>query len=221
MGYQAAESSVLSGLTPTDLTSLFSESRTITVPSGTRLFSPDDDGETLLWLLEGKVDLFRLSRDGKRLVTRQIKPGSVFGVMRMVGHPDWGNFAEAIEESTIRAATKEEVSRLLATRPGLALRLLEVLGNRLSEVEQRLVAIAFSPITVRLADYLLTSANTSDSTVDGISHAEIADTIGACRQSVTSTLSLWKRGGVVQTQRRRIQIVNRRALEKIVLGAKS
>ena len=217
--FRTLQTEILEDLPPNDLRFLFANAPKVVVPARSVLFTPEDAGQTLFHLVRGKVDLFRLTRDGKRLVTRQVMPGSVFGVMRILGQPNRGNFAEAIDKSVLQSTTRALVLDAFRARPELALRLLDHLGSRLSEVEERLVAVAFSPLPVRLAHYLLNRLETSPDTVDtvaGISHAEVADTIGASRQSVTSTLNLMKKQGLVQIERRRIRIIDRKRLEEIL-----
>ena len=97
---------------------------------------PEDSTERLYILKQGRVDLFLVTASGKRLVTRQILPGSVFGIMGLLGQTMQGSFAEATEDSTICVITREDVLALLKHWPGVALRLLEIVGNRLRLLEE-------------------------------------------------------------------------------------
>jgi CRP-like cAMP-binding protein len=185
-------------------------------PAGTILFTPEDSGERLYILRQGLVDLFRLTSRGKRLVTRQILPGSVFGIMGLLGQSMQGNFAEAIEDSTICVITREDVVETLKQHPDITLRLLEIVGRRLRLIEERLVEAVYSPVRVRLAHFLLTNADSASGVLNNLTHEEIGDTIGAVRQTVTETLGLLRKQGLIQTKPKRIRIINRHGLEKIV-----
>lgn len=59
--------------------------------SGTILFTPEDSGERLYILKKGLVNLYRITLDGKRLVTRQILPGQIFGIMGLLGQTMQGS----------------------------------------------------------------------------------------------------------------------------------
>jgi CRP-like cAMP-binding protein len=185
-------------------------------PAGTILFTPEDSGERLYILRQGLVDLFRVTSSGKRLVTRQILPGSVFGIMGLLGQSMQGNFAEASEDSSICVITRENVLEMLKQHPDITLRLLEIVGRRLRLIEERLVEAVYSPVRVRLAHFLLTNADSASGVLNNLTHEEIGDTIGAVRQTVTETLGLLRKQGLILTRPKEIRIIDRHGLEKIV-----
>lgn len=183
---------------------------------------PEDSScERLYILQQGRVDLYRLTASGKRLVTRQILPGSVFGVRGLLGRIMQKNFAEAVEDSIISIITQEQVLALLKHRPELTLRILEMVCNRLYLLEERLVETVYNPVSVRLAYFLLTNANSVSGVLTHITHEQIGNTIGAVRQTVTETLSLMRKQGLVMTKPKQIQIINRHGLEEIIQGVDS
>ena len=199
----------------------FDNSETQYYPAGTILFSPEDSGERLYILGQGLVDLFRVTLSGKRLVTRQILPGSVFGIMGLLGQSTQGNFAEAAEDSTICVITRDDVLETLKQHPDVTLYLLEIVGKRLRLIEERLVEAVYSPVRVRLAHFLLTNADSASGVLNNLTHEEIGDTIGAVRQTVTETLGLLRKQGLVQTKPKQIRIINRHGLEEIVKSSES
>lgn len=209
------------GIKPAELGTLFDDVELQTCPAGTILFTPEDPCETLYILREGRVELYRLTASGKRLVTRQILPESVFGVMGLLGQTMQGNFAETIEDSSICTITREDVLTLLKRRPDIALRMLEIVGNRLHLLEERFVEAVYSPVDVRLAHFLLTYTNSASGELADITHEEIGDTIGALRQTVTETLGLMRKRGLIRTEPKHIQIIDRHGLEAIARGAES
>jgi len=204
------------GIEPSELGGFFDDVELQTCPVGTVFFTPEDYCERLYILRQGRVDLYRLTTSGKRLVTRQILPGSVFGVMGLLGQSMQGNFAEAIEESSICMITREDVVALLKRRPDVVLRVLEIVGNRLRLLEERLVEVVYSPVSVRLAHFLLTNVDSASGLLTNVTHSEIGDTIGAVRQTVTETLSLMRKRGLILTGPKQIRIIDRHGLEEIV-----
>jgi len=180
---------------------------------GTVFFTPDDPGERLFALKEGHVELYRLTPDGKRLVTRHIGPGTVFGEMGLLGQSMQGCFAEASESSLVCVATRDDVLRVIRERTDVVLRLLEALGNRIRLLEEQLEQAAFSPVRVRLASFLLANADPATGVFAGHTQADIGDSIGAMRQTVSEALSEMQREGLIQVDHRSIRIINREALE--------
>ena len=52
-----------------------------TCEPGRVFYAPDEMGEVLFLLKKGRVQLYRLSPEGKKLVVAIMEPGSIFGEM--------------------------------------------------------------------------------------------------------------------------------------------
>ena len=182
---------------------------------GTVLFTPEDSTERVFILKAGQVEVYRLTASGRRLVTRRIDSGNIFGDMGLLGQTLQGCFAEATENSLVCTATRDDILQLLKERPDIALRLLDFIGNYLKLLEDRLEDAVFSPVRVRLARFLLSSMDPATSTVSGYTQAEIGDAIGALRQTVTESLSELETRGLIQVGRKQIMVINCPALEDI------
>ena len=102
---------------------------------GRVFFSPGETGEVLFILKKGRVNLYRINPDGKKLVTASVEPGTVFGEMSLVGQGMHDTFAEAAEECTLCVMSRSDVEHLLLSKPRVGLRFMELLANRLREVE--------------------------------------------------------------------------------------
>jgi CRP-like cAMP-binding protein len=210
------EVGLLQGL-PDDLARIFDHAETLSYAAGSVIFTPGDRSCEHLYIVKlGCVDLYRLTASGKRLVTRRVSGGGVFGVRGLLGRTMQGNFAEAVADSRIDVVTREQVLTLLKRRPDMALRILENVCDRLRVLEERLVDTAYSPASVRLAYFLLTAADPVSGVLTGMTHEEIGNTIGAVRQTVTEALSLMRRQGLLSTGSRQIVIIDRIGLESVV-----
>jgi CRP/FNR family cyclic AMP-dependent transcriptional regulator len=215
------EADIFKGIDPKELSTLFDDVELKACPKGTILFMPEDPSEKVYILRQGRVDVYQLNPSGKRLVTRRISSGSVFGMMGLLGQTIQGNFAETTEDSTVCSLTREDVLALLKQRPDIALRILEVIGSRLRLLEERLVETVYSPVRVRLAHFLLTNADKVSGVLTNVTQEEIGDMIGAVRQTVTETLGRMRNQGLILTRQKQIQIIDRQGLEKIVQGLES
>jgi CRP/FNR family cyclic AMP-dependent transcriptional regulator len=207
---------IFEGIEPKELNMILDETRLQTCPVGTILFAPEDTCEHLYILRQGGVELYRLTSGGKRLVTRRISPGSMFGIMGLLGQTMQGSFAETTEDSTIYVMTREDILALLGRRPEMVLHILEAVGNRLCILEERLVEILYGTVSMRIAHFLLTNVDPDSGILTNITHEEIGDIIGAVRQTVTETLSRMRKQGLILTSPRQIHIIDRHELERIV-----
>lgn len=182
---------------------------------GKIFYAPEDTGEALFILKKGKVQLYRISPDGRKLVTNTLTADTVFGEMSLIGQGMYNSFAEAIEDCTVCKMDRADLERLLIEKPQVALRILEVIGKRLVEVEARLEDIAFKTVAGRLASLLLRLMKEEGKTIIGFTHQNLADAIGTYRETTTQTLNKLKAQGLLNTGRKRIEILDPQGLQRI------
>lgn len=181
---------------------------TITSVSRGRVFyQPEDVGEVLFLIKEGRVQLYRISPEGKKLVIATLGPGTLFGEMALLGQQMHNAFAEAVEDCTILVMSRADLERLILSKPFVGLRMLEITGRRLSDAEARLEDMAFKSIPARLASLLLRlAAEHNGVDIVGFTHQDLAETIGTYRETATQVLNDMKAEGLIEIGRKRISI---------------
>jgi len=202
-------------LTDDELAAIESSVSVIPCAEGKIFYAPEDSGEALFILKKGKVQLYRISPDGRKLVTNTLASGTIFGEMTLIGQGMYDSFAEAIEDCSVCKMDREDVERLLMGNPSVALRILEVIGGRLLEVEARLEDIAFKTVAGRLASLLLRLMDDEGTTIRGLTHQNLADDIGTHRETTTQTLTKFRAMGLVDTGRKRIEILDPEGLQDV------
>ena len=136
--------------------------------------------------------------------------------MPLAGQQMYGAYAEAVTDCTICVLGRADLEKLIANRPLVAIRLLEIVGQRLVEAEATIEDFAFKGVPGRLATLLVRLAGRDGSNeVRGYSHQDLAEMIGSYRETVTASLDDFKRRGLISVGRRHIQILELRGLERI------
>jgi CRP-like cAMP-binding protein len=136
--------------------------------------------------------------------------------MTLIGQGMHNTFAEAAEDCVLYVMSREDVERLLITKPKVALRIFESLGRRLKEAEARVEEIAFKGIPARLASLLLQLADEGDGdTITGLTHQDLGEQIGTYRETTTQTLNVFKTEGLIEIGRKRITILDREGLQHV------
>jgi CRP/FNR family cyclic AMP-dependent transcriptional regulator len=186
-----------------------------TCEPGRVFYTPEETGEVLFLLKNGRVQLYRLSPDGKKLVVAVLERGSVFGEMSLVGQGMHNTFAEAIEDCTLCVMSKTDVERLILTKPNVAMRIMQAMAQRLMDAETQLEEIAFMSVPSRLANLLLklTDQETITSIIKGYTHQDLAEMLGTYRETTTQTLNQFKSSGWIEIGRKHIEILDRDALQ--------
>ena len=193
--------------------------RQITMSScapGKIFYMPEDSGEVLFLLKKGRVQLYRLSPSGKKLVVATLGPGAIFGEMSLVGQGMHNTFAEAVDECMLCVMSRADVERLMREKPEVALRFMESLGDRLTNVERRLEDIAFKSIPARLASLLLRLGDEEKGDqVTGYTHQDLGEILGTYRETITQTLNEFKSEGLIEIGRKKVVLLDRDRLESL------
>lgn len=206
---------IFQDLTDEELEALDGSITMIPCSAGKIFYTPEDTGEALFILKQGKVQLYRIWPDGRKLVISTLAAGAIFGEMSLIGQGMHDSFAEATEECTVCKMDRADVERLLLDKPQVALRILEVIGKRLVDVEARLEGIAFKSVAGRLASLLLRLTKEQGKTIVGLTHQNLADDIGTHRETATQTLNRFKGQGLIDTGRKRIEVLDAEGLQRI------
>jgi len=203
-------------LSDRDMTELDRMTTITNVPRGRVFYQPEDVGEVLFLIKNGQVQLYRISPEGKKLVIATLGPGTLFGEMALLGQQMHNAFAEALEDCLILVMSRADLERLILNKPVVGLRMLEITGRRLNDAESRLEDMAFKGIPARLASLLLRLAAERDSAdIVGLTHQDLAETIGTYRETATQVLNDMKSQGLIEIGRKRISIRDAAKLSEV------
>jgi len=205
LGYLAA-TDIFQDLTPAELTEIDRMTAITTCRRGRVFYTPGETGEVLFVLKKGRVNIYRLSLDGHKLVTGTVEAGTIFGEMALIGQGMGGSFAEAAEDCTFCLMGQADLERLITHSPKVALRLIEVLAARLETAQEQLETLAFRAVPARLASALLRLRGADTDEFVGVTHQELADLIGVHRETVTRVLNDFGSRGLIELHRSRIRL---------------
>ena len=204
---------VFAPLSAAELMWLMESTTMITCERGRVFHTPDEPGEVIFILKRGKVDLYRLTADGRKLVVATLGPHSIFGEMGLVGQGLYGCFAEAVDDCLLCVLSRSDLQDLIRRNPDVALRFLDDMGRRLQEREAALEDIAFRALPTRLAALLLREAD-KGGVVSGLSHEEIAERLGTYRETVSQILGRFRHEGLISVEPRRIELLDAAGLRE-------
>ena len=211
-----SELAVFQDLSPREMEELNRITTMSTVQRGRVFYRPEEPGEVMFILKEGRVQLYRISPEGKKLVITTLGPHTLFGEMALLGTKMHNTFAEAIDDCLICVMSRTDLERLILSKPQVALRILDITGKRLREAEERLENMAFKGIPARLASLLLRLSDEQDSEViTGMTHQDLAESVGTYRETATQVLNDLKSQGLIDIGRKRIEILDMDGLTEI------
>jgi CRP-like cAMP-binding protein len=213
------------GLTPAQRRRLEARAVLRTFRRGEIIYFPTEPGRSVLLLARGRVKIRSLTPEGKETILAFIDEGELFGELALVDELPRNEYAEAVGEARVIALLREDVLWLMAQRPDVALSLTRLVGLRRRRIENRLRNILFRPTRERLLSLLqelleFHGRPAGDAWDIGLrlSHQELANLIGATRETVTLALGQFQREGLIRVRRRLITVVDRRRLEAAAGG---
>jgi CRP/FNR family transcriptional regulator, cyclic AMP receptor protein len=209
-----AKADLFRDLSPEDMEDIRRITTMKTCPAGKVFYSSNEQGEVLFILKTGRVQLYWMSDEGKRVVLGNVEPGTLFGEMALTGQGLYDAFAEAIEESLICVMNRRDVEKLITSKPLIAIRLLGMMGKRLKEMEERLQQSLFRDVPSRLAALLLRLRSETGSDTIELTHEQLAERLGVYRETVTTALSHLRSERLISMGRREIQLTNVLELER-------
>jgi CRP/FNR family cyclic AMP-dependent transcriptional regulator len=183
------------------------------------VFSERQSPKGIYVLLSGNVRLSISSREGKCLSIRIAKPGDVLGLSAVVSGTPFEMTAETLYPAKIALIESKQFHRFLARHPDSYKAVIEQLSKHITMASEQLRRVGLSSsMPQRLAGLLLEWGDSGQSTERGsrfrvsMTHTEIGNFIGASRESVTRTLSLFKELGLVHIQGSMMNIPDSKAL---------
>ena len=185
------------------------------------LFEQGDRGDSMFFVQHGRIEISIVSEQGRKVVLNQISSGLCFGEISMVDGQQRTAAAVAIEPSVVLPITRAAFLKAVNNCPQLAVNISVILCERLRWVSTAVEEYALLAIDVRLARRLISLAASFG---DGkgsvtITQNDLADFIGATRESTNKVLMHWKSQGIVDLKRGKIQILQASALEHVANGA--
>jgi len=175
------------------------------------VYLPGDRAQGIHFLTQGRIKISKVTRDGKELTLAYRTEGDFFGEPCLLEGGPREEMAEAMDASATVEIPRDLLDGILKTDGGAAYKFARALISRRKDLETRVEQLIFKDVGSKLAELLLGLGQEhgvahEHGTVVGlkITHQEMANLIGSTRETVSLTLSQFKRKGLIQTEGRRV-----------------
>ncbi len=180
---------------------------------GERVFRQGAAARSFYVLVEGRVKLTKLTADGQLVLLRFVLPGEAFGGVSALGARQYPVSAEASEDASALAWNGKTVEALLRRHPQLAMNFIDLLAERLHDMQNRYEELATQQVEQRLARILLRLVQRAGKRVDGgvlvdlrLTRQDLAEMSGTSLFTASRILNRWQDAGVIESKRQRILI---------------
>jgi CRP/FNR family cyclic AMP-dependent transcriptional regulator len=179
--------------------------------AGQTVAEPELLNRSLFSLMKGRVQLIREGPNGRSLALATLGAGAMFGEGALLSAADPAVKAVALTDCIVWMVPEPQAQALALRYPILSWSLLQTVGQRLAQVEDRMEEVAYKRLPERLAGLLLELAN-GGRNIRGTSHQALADMLGTYRETISAILRGFKDDGLVELGYRKIELLDLRGL---------
>ena len=182
--------------------------------TGEVLFQKGDAGDALYGVRRGQIRIETGASDGNRLTLNFMGSGDLFGEVAVLDRQNRTADATAGEATELFVLRREDFMAFLEREPKVAIKIIELLCQRIRWQSERMEESMLQPLPVRLARRLCALAADFGSEVH-ISQEQLGIFVGAARESVNRQLKSWRKDGILDLQSGLILLQNLNRLTAI------
>ncbi|RAJ87958.1 CRP-like cAMP-binding protein [Chitinophaga dinghuensis] len=176
----------------------------------------------IYFIKHGKIKKYKADKDGKEQIIYVANTGEIIGYHAILGEDRYPDSAAALEDCVLDFVPKEDFLAALAQSPILTQRLLKALSHEFAVLSNTISVFAQRSVKERLAIALIVlrekykDDHTSGAPVIiNISRTDLASIVGTAKENVVRFLKEFKEAAIINTQGRKIEILDIRKLIEI------
>jgi len=177
---------------------------------GEYLFHEGDELDGLYCIKDGAVKLENESSEGVMHLLHVVEPGGVMGYKAMLHDGECHSSARAVKDTEVCFIPKKVFLTMLEHDPKVAIAAIRKLSSEVHELESRLCHATDLSAAERVAEALLIFQDRSKD--HAWKRKEIADWAGTTEETVIRTLGQLKSEGIIDTDGRKIVVLDRKLL---------
>jgi CRP/FNR family transcriptional regulator len=200
-------------------------SRLSALRRSTPLFAQGGKADAVYFVEEGLIKLTRTDSTGGRLILSLYGPNDLLGEESLYGGEGYyQGEAEALSPAVVYKVPWRAINRVISFHPELSAALLRHLLDTKQSFAQKLELLCLQDVETRIVYYLEHLAKLVKPGNEGAGHPlpitqlELADLVGATRETTSTTLNQLEKRGFVKLSRRLLTIFPRHAWAAAAAG---
>jgi CRP/FNR family transcriptional regulator len=188
------------------------EARPVRAPAGRQLFDEGSPCTHFPLLVEGVIRATKCSPDGHEILLYRLHPGEscVITVVALLGQTPYPARAAAETSLALLGVPRGLFLDLVLKSPPFRIFVFQFLSQRMTHLMALIDDVAFRRVDQRLASRLLLHRQPL-----AVTHQMLADELGTTREVVSRTLEAFQESGMLRLGRKRIEILDRGALDRV------
>jgi len=212
---------------PVPVHPLFAGATHLRLAANEMLYMPEEPGAQVYLIVEGEIRLYKINAEGREFTVGIFGPEEIVGESELLSGSKRGCYAMARGTAHLLALDKRAFLEHLEASPREALELMRFVSLKNQMIERKLESLLFKSAHAKVAEQLLALAEQHARPAPAalglgavaidypITHQEIANLIGATRETVSYVLLDFKASDLIETGRRRIAIRDLEGLKEL------
>ncbi|AJE45634.1 Crp/Fnr family transcriptional regulator [Celeribacter indicus] len=192
---------------------------------GVAVFEEGAPAERFYMLLDGYIRVMRITPTGEQVIALHIPAGQLFGIAKAIGRDTYPATSVTASEALVLSWPMRVWDDFVARYEGFATETYKTVGQRLGEMNTRIVEMATQQVEQRVANALLRLINQTGRKVEGgieidfpITRQDLSEMTGTTLHTVSRLLSGWEKDGIVASRRKRITVTDPHRLVLVSQG---
>lgn len=174
-----------------------------------------EPADTLFFVVQGMVKVFKTSADGKEQILQIIRPGESFNdVPVFTGDVSLAS-AEAMGDVLLYTIKKADLAGIIQDNLRVSLNVVRILSARVQQLVSLIEDLSFRHVTGRVAKVLLEYAGNGADETPRLTQQEMAAMIGTAREMVGRSLKTLEEEGTIRMERNRVIITDQETLREV------
>lgn len=203
--YCAGKTSIFSILEEPQLKEITDKITRKTYKKGEMIFFEGDVSDKLYVINHGKVKVFKYTKDGKEQILYITSDGDFIGDLSLLKKDEFKFNAEALEDVSMCQLTKYDFDSIVMENPEIALKILEVLYERIHKLEDLIQNLSTKDIETRISGLLLgfikDFGEPENNTIRlelPLTREDMANYIGVTRETISRKLNSMQEEGILE-----------------------
>ncbi len=183
---------------------------------GEMVLNEGDAGETLYFVAEGVVKVFKTSVEGKEQIISLMRPGDFFNDIPLLDGGPVPASAQAMGAVLLYGIQKGNLDILFRQYPQVSSNMLRLLAKRVRYLITLVEDLSFRPVSGRVARLLLENASSLGQPGERLTQRDMAAVAGTAREVVSRSLKDMEDSGLIEIRQHRIIIKDKERLKQLV-----
>ena len=186
------------------------------------IYCEGNNSKHIYHILNGEVKTFKITPDGKELITGMFKEKDFFGYSSLLNKSIHNDYAVCINNCNIYKIIKDDIVNLIEENHQLAFEFIERLSENVQEVKDQLLYMAYGSVRKKTATTLINLAKKSKIENEiKVSRSDLASITGIAKETLIRTLTDFKEEKLISTSRNVVKILDTDKLKKNIIIFKS